>query len=230
MQLSKRLKAIADMVSGGNRLVDVGCDHGYIPIWLVEQGKIPGAIAMDINKGPLLRAKANIEKHGLSCYIETRVSDGVSALAKGEGDTLVIAGMGGPLTERILSEGEKALKEFSEFILEPQSEIGHMRKFLQENRYKIVEEDMVYEDGKFYPVMKVIHGGMEPLKEEEAVYGPCLLRDGHPVLYEYLIRELQVSEQLSQKLQALQSEGAARRYEELCLELEVIRQALHYYE
>lgn len=230
MQLSKRLKAIADMVSRGNRLVDVGCDHGYIPIWLVEQGRIPGAIAMDINKGPLLRAKANIEKHGLSCYIETRVSDGVAALEGGEGDTLVIAGMGGPLTERILAEGENVLKGFNEFILEPQSEIGHIRKFLQENRYKIVKEDMVYEDGKFYPVMKVIHGVMEPLKGEEAVYGPCLLKDHHPVLYEYLLRELQVSEQLSRNLQALQSERAARRYKELCLELEVIHQALHYYE
>lgn len=230
MQLSKRLTAIANMVSQGNRVVDVGCDHGYIPIWLVEQGRVPSALAMDINKGPLQRAADNIRQHGLSGYIETRLSDGVKALQGGEGDTLVIAGMGGPLTEHILEEGEEVLKGFRELILEPQSEVGHVRQFLQNHDYRIAEEDMVYEDGKFYPVMRVVHGRMEPLKPEEAEYGPRLLENKNPVLHKFLICELHLVENLSHDLLRIQSEKAAGRLLELWQELSVIHRALEYYE
>lgn len=230
MQLSKRLAAIAKMVKNGNRVVDVGCDHGYIPIWLVEQGVIPGAIAMDINKGPLLRAEANIEQHNLSCYIETRLSDGVAALGAGEGDTLVIAGMGGPLMERILEEGADVLRTIQEFILEPQSEIGHMRLYLQEHGYEITDEDMVFEDGKFYPVIKAVHGSMKPLKGEELEYGSCLLEKQHPILYRYLKHELDGAQRLSQELMKVQSTGAARRMDEIRQKIELISLALKYYE
>ena len=105
MQLSLRLSAIAGLVTRGNRLVDVGCDHGYLPVSLYLDGKIPGAIAMDVRKGPLSRAQEHISQYGLDAYIETRLSDGLEALKPGEGDTLVIAGMGGPLMERILTDG-----------------------------------------------------------------------------------------------------------------------------
>ena len=106
MQLSLRLSAIADMVTDGNRLVDVGCDHGYLPVYLVqEMGKIPAAIAMDVRTGPLSRAQEHIRQYGLEEYIKTRLSNGLGALEAGEGDTLVIAGMGGPLMERILTDG-----------------------------------------------------------------------------------------------------------------------------
>ena len=97
MQLSLRLSAIAGLVTRGNRLVDVGCDHGYLPVALYLDGKIPKAIAMDVRKGPLSRAQEHISQYGLNTYIETRLSDGLEALKPGEGDTLVIAGMGGPL-------------------------------------------------------------------------------------------------------------------------------------
>ena len=105
MQLSLRLSAIADLVTEGNRLVDVGCDHGYLPVYLIQQKKIPSAIAMDVRKGPLSRAQEHIRQYGLEEYIQTRLSDGLEGLKAGEGDTLVIAGMGGPLMERILTDG-----------------------------------------------------------------------------------------------------------------------------
>ena len=98
VQISRRLCAIADMVTEGNRLVDVGCDHGYLPVYLKLQGRIPGAIATDVAEGPLSRARAHIEQYGLGSYIETRRCDGLADIGHGEGDTLVIAGMGGPLT------------------------------------------------------------------------------------------------------------------------------------
>lgn len=134
MQLSLRLSAIAGLVTRGNRLVDVGCDHGYLPVSLYLDGKIPGAIAMDVRKGPLSRAQEHISQYGLDAYIETRLSDGLEALKPGEGDTLVIAGMGGPLMERILTDGAEVRESFREMILQPQSDIPPFSQICQKNR------------------------------------------------------------------------------------------------
>lgn len=159
MQLSLRLSAIAGLVTRGNRLVDVGCDHGYLPVSLYLDGKIPGAVAMDVRKGPLSRAQEHISQYGLDAYIETRLSDGLEALKPGEGDTLVIAGMGGPLMERILTDGAEVRESFREMILQPQSDIPHFRRFIR----KIGWQNHRGGDGSggwqcFYPMMKVIHG------------------------------------------------------------------------
>ena len=137
MQLSLRLSAIAGLVTRGNRLVDVGCDHGYLPVSLYLDGKIPGAIAMDVRKGPLSRAQEHISQYGLDAYIETRLSDGLEALKPGEGDTLVIAGMGGPLMERILTDGAEVRESFREMILQPQSDIPHFRRFVRKIGWQI---------------------------------------------------------------------------------------------
>ena len=107
IQISRRLSAVAALVSPGLVLADVGCDHGYIPIYLIQKGQIPRAIAMDINQGPLLRAREHIREWGLEDYIETRLSDGVEALKPGEAQCLVIAGMGGPLMEENPYPGRK---------------------------------------------------------------------------------------------------------------------------
>ncbi|MCF0134631.1 MAG: SAM-dependent methyltransferase, partial [Blautia sp.] len=123
MQLSLRLKAIADLVTPGNRLVDVGCDHGYLPVYLVQESIIPSAIAMDVRKGPLERARANIRMYGYEAFIKTRMSDGLAELRAGEGETLVIAGMGGPLMESILAAKPEVRESFREMILQPQSDI-----------------------------------------------------------------------------------------------------------
>ena len=103
LQLSERMQAVASMVTENNRLADVGTDHGYIPIYLCETGKIPSALAMDVKEGPLLHARRNIELHHLQERIQTRLSDGVQKLEKDEADSVVIAGMGGMLVRKISS-------------------------------------------------------------------------------------------------------------------------------
>ena len=133
MELSKRLNTVASLVTDGYRLADIGTDHAYIPIFLVSTGKIPAAVAMDVNRGPLLRAEENIRTYGLEKRIATRISDGFAALEKNEADSAVIAGMGGLLTIRILKEGADTVRSLKECILQPQSEIGHFRRFLAEN-------------------------------------------------------------------------------------------------
>ena len=91
----------------GSRLADIGTDHGYIPIALVQEGRIPSALAMDVGKGPLSRAREHIHSQGLDTYIETRLSDGLTELHEGEADTVLIAGMGGMLMKRILEGGKR---------------------------------------------------------------------------------------------------------------------------
>ena len=179
-----RLLAIANMVTEGNRLADVGCDHGYLSIYLVSKKKVPSAIAMDVRPGPLSRARENISRYGLEDYIETRLSDGLMKMEPGEGDSLVIAGMGGPLMERILNDGVKVREGFQELILQPQSDLPHFRHFLAEIGWEIVSEEMIKEDGKFYPMMKAVRnefGKKISYTEEEAWFGPLLLRECHPV-------------------------------------------------
>ena len=129
IQISRRLQSVAFFVQEGKVLADVGCDHGYIPIYLLQKKKIKKAIAMDINQGPLMRAKEHIQEWGLENYIDTRLSDGVGALKPDEVQSVVIAGMGGPLMEKILTEGEEVLKTVTELVLRPQSEMDILEDF-----------------------------------------------------------------------------------------------------
>lgn len=196
VKISNRLTTAAALVTQGYTLADVGTDHGYIPIYLLQQKKIPAAIAMDINEGPLERAKEHIALYGLQAYIQTRLSDGVAALKPGEVEAVLIAGMGGGLVMHILKDGEKVCQSAKELILQPQSEIEHVREFLREKGYIILAEDMVYEDGKFYPMMKVQYQGenenaqkaSEVLKLSD-LYGGLLLQNRHPVLKTFLEKE-----------------------------------------
>ena len=110
VRLSKRLEAVAGMVTKGNMVCDVGCDHGFVSIYLVQKNISPGAIAMDVNSGPLQAAGKHILDYGLQNYIEPRLSNGVAALKAGEADSLICAGMGGRLVIRILEEGKSKIR------------------------------------------------------------------------------------------------------------------------
>jgi tRNA (adenine22-N1)-methyltransferase len=160
--LSKRLEAIASLITPGYIVADVGTDHGYIPIYQIQQNRSPSAIAMDLRKGPLQRAADHIQSCGLSDRIQTRLSDGTAALGEGEAETIVVAGMGGELVLHILTDGEAVCRSAKELILQPQSEIAGVRRYLREHAYRIVAENMIYEDGKYYPMMRVV-----PVAESE---------------------------------------------------------------
>ena len=233
MELSKRLKAVAELVTPGMRLADVGTDHGYIPIYLTEAGVIPSAIAMDINKGPLDRAKEHIREHGLEGKIQTRLSDGLKNLQMNEADCMIAAGMGGGLVIRILSEERDTAGSLKELILQPQSEIDSVRKYLTEEGYRIVAEDMVYEDGKYYPMMKAVPcmagAGEIPYSEEELEFGRVLLQQAHPVLGQFLEREMEIQNRILSALESQESVRAKKRMEEISYRIEWIRGILNTY-
>lgn len=212
MQLSKRLLSVAGMVTSARCLADVGTDHGYIPIYLMEEGRAAAGIAMDVNRGPLERAEANIRSHGLSSKIMTRLSDGVQALKEGEADWVVIAGMGGGLVQKILREGCDVLEGVERIVLQPQSGLEEVRRFLYGNGYEIEDEEMVLEDGKYYLMMRVMHARQEgSLSDLEFMYGPVLLRKRHECLFKYLEWEQAVLGNVLQGLVGRDGEPARAR-------------------
>lgn len=229
MQLSKRLQAVANLVTPGKRLADIGTDHGYVPIWLYEQGRIPSALAMDLREGPLQRAKEHIRMHGLDEKIKTRLSDGLEKLLPGEADSIVIAGMGGMLVVKILTQGQAVLDSIQELILQPQSDLDAVREYLHRTGFVIVQEEMVFEEGKYYPMMKAVHGENTDDRKIWFLYGRLLLENRHPVLESYLQKEYDSCCKLLEKLSKTATEVASRRCEELLEKKHLIEEALAFY-
>ena len=229
MQLSKRLQAVANLVTPGKRLADIGTDHGYVPIWLYEQGRIPSALAMDLREGPLQRAKEHIRMHGLDEKIKTRLSDGLEKLLPGEADSIVIAGMGGMLVVKILTQGQAVLDSVQELILQPQSDLDAVREYLHRTGFVIVQEEMVFEEGKYYPMMKAVHGNNTDDRKIWFLYGRLLLENHHPVLKSYLLKEYDSCCKLLEKLGQTATVVAGRRCQELLEKKKLIEEALDCY-
>ncbi len=223
--LSERLRTVAGMVTGGNRVCDVGCDHGFVPIYLVQQGISPGVLAMDLREGPLRAAREHVAAYGLEGQIETRLSDGLHNYKTGEADTLICAGMGGGLMMRILEAERDKTDSFQEMVLQPQSEIEKFRGFLRESGYRILDEEMLSEDGKFYQVIRAGRGGSPEgrgvkegdLCKLEDRYGPVLLRKKTPVFLSFLEHEKAVYEEILVNLRAqgLTEKKRSARYAEV---------------
>ena len=230
MELSIRLKTVAQAVTPGNRVADVGTDHGYVPIYLVKNNLSPAGIAMDVNQGPLEKAQEHIREEKLGEKIATRLGNGLAPLEPGETDTVVIAGMGGDLICKILKTKPEFLIEGKEFILQPQSEWFKVRQLLKEYRYQIEKEWFLKEDGKYYVIIKAepawtqpqrqkhqqpsIHEYIKEIsetptnqtaseKEMESVYeqyGRYLIETKNPVLKEYLEKEIGKKEMIAEDL------------------------------
>lgn len=229
MQLSDRLMKIVSMVSGGMITADVGTDHGYVPIALAGNNKTNRIIAMDINKGPLERARQNIEEAGLSEYIELRLSDGLEKLMPGEAECIVIAGMGGLLMKRILSDGLNAMLAAGELVLSPQSDIDEVRSFVLQNGFDICDEAMLIDEGKFYTIIKAVKGSGDTYSDTELKFGKCLLTSKNEVLFTYLNKEKLTLEKILRGLEGNESEAAVKRCQEIICELRHIDDALSYY-
>lgn len=156
MQLSDRMRAVAALVSPCKSMADIGCDHGYVAMELIRSRTCAHVVAMDINVGPLERAKEHIRDYAMQDYIETRLSDGAAALSPNEVEGIVCAGMGGRLVVSILEESRALVRELKQIVLQPQSELDVVRGYLRTNGYLIEKEDMVFEDGKYYPMLRAL--------------------------------------------------------------------------
>lgn len=187
MDLSYRLNKIAQKVSINGTMADIGTDHAYIPIYLYKNNKIKKAIACDISKGSLQKAKDNILKYNLLHCIETRLSNGLLKITKKDNvDTIVIAGMGGMLMIDILTKGLDIAKNVKEIILQPQKDIDKVRRFLHKNGFKIIDDEMIIDEGKYYTIIKANLGSEQPYTHEQYIFGKFEIEQKSLILKEYI--------------------------------------------
>ncbi len=219
--MSSRLHKVADMITPGRIVADIGTDHGYIPIYEVLTGRADYAYACDVAEGPLGRARDNVSLYNVGDRVQTVLSDGLNGLKVIKDnipEAIVIAGMGGSLICRILSEGAEVAGRAKELILSPHSEWYDVRKFLYDNGYTITDEDMLKEDGKYYVIIKAVPENdkcdCEAVSQDEdrrvcmsdeqlydeLCYGPVLISKKHEVLAEYLNKELDTCGKIRENL------------------------------
>ena len=179
--ISKRLELVASFVPQGAILLDVGSDHAYLPIELVERGKIESAIAGEVVEGPYQSAVKNVEAHGLKEKIQVRLANGLVAFEEADQVSVItIAGMGGRLIARILEEGLDKLANVERLILQPNNREDDLRIWLQENGFQIVAESILEEAGKFYEIL-VVETGQMKLSASDVRFGPFLSKEVSPV-------------------------------------------------
>lgn len=155
MKLSNRLFQVAQMVEKCDKIIDVGTDHAYIPIYLVNNKIANFVVASDINEGPIKVAQCNIKKEMLEGKIECRVGSGLSVLKPCEVECGIIAGMGGFLIIDILESGIQVFKKMKYLILQPMQHSDVLRKYIYEKGYRIIDESICISDGKYYETIKI---------------------------------------------------------------------------
>lgn len=181
-KLSDRLVTVARFVPLGSRLADIGSDHAYLPCYLVKKGIVPFAIAGEVVAGPFESARGHVQAEGLSTTLIVRMGDGLDVLEPGEAECITIAGMGGVLIASILERGKEKLEAVNRLILQPNISAVTVRKWLLENSWQLIDEEIIEEEGKIYEILVAEKG--EPLapytfdRETELLLGPFLMKKG----------------------------------------------------
>ena len=210
MNIGARLEAVAKLVPQGCILADIGTDHAYLPVWLLQKGQIKAAVAADIAAGPCRAAQTNIGMYGLRDKIEVRMGSGLTVLKAGEAEVAVIAGMGGDNIVDILSAAPWT-REGTLLLLQPMSRPETLRRWLPENGYAVTAEELVLDKGTIYPILSVRGGHMPPATDGEA-YGGFLLGED-PLWGPYLEDRILRLRKAAAGLARARDEGLAQRRE-----------------
>lgn len=191
MELSNRLKAVASMVDECECIADIGTDHGYIPIYLINKGICKNVIACDINMGPLHKAKVNIRSYNLQDKIECRLGDGLSSLKIGEVQGIIIAGMGGNLIRDIIEKGIDVFKQVSFVILQPVQNAEVLREHIYKRGYNILDENLCIDENKFYEIIKIEYDN-KPKKVDSIFYevSKKLINTEHPDIKKFVLAKI----------------------------------------
>jgi len=194
--LTPRLKMIASLVPPCQSLCDIGTDHAYVAIYLAKKGIAKKIIAADIKKGPLMQAEKNIKAFEVSDKVTTRLSDGFSAIAEGEVECCIIAGMGGETIAEILTK-EKGCKYF---VLQMQTAHRELREYLSTHGYAIEKEEVCREGNKMYTALLATRGEGKKLSETEMEIGPYLIKNTPSLFYDYVRYRLYEIDSILQKI------------------------------
>ena len=221
--ISKRLELVASFVPQGSILLDVGSDHAYLPIELVEKGQIKSAIAGEVVEGPYQSAVKNVEAHGLREKIQVRLANGLAAFEENDQVSVItIAGMGGRLIARILEEGLDKLANVERLILQPNNREDDLRIWLQEHDFQIVAECILEEAGKFYEIL-VVEAGQMKLSASDVRFGPFLSKEISPVFVQKWQKE---AEKLEFALGQIPEKNLEER-QVLVDKIQAIKEVLH---
>ncbi|MHA6483746.1 tRNA (adenine(22)-N(1))-methyltransferase [Paenibacillus sp. strain BS8-2] len=248
IKLSKRLQRIADFVSKGARVSDIGSDHALLPIYLVKNSICPSAIAGELNAGPFQAARKGTADAGLSTSISVRQGNGLAVLKPGETDTVTIAGMGGSLMSDILEEGYRngKLDGVKELVLQPNVGEDEVRSWLLRRGWFLQAEDILEEDGKIYEVLHAI-ADTDAIASNTRIYdssflklpyekellnnvllrmGPHLLRQGSPVLTVKWKSEIHKLERIIKQMSSSDATESMLKANQFRKEIEIIEEVL----
>lgn len=236
MKLSERLQYIADEIMKGETMADIGTDHGFLPLYLLEKSKCPKVIMADISSGSLKKAETNCKLVKPRGDYELRLGNGIDVLKDGEVDVVVIAGMGGLLIADILEWNLYKSRSVKRYILQPRNNPGRLRHWLCLNGFTIVKEGIVRE-GKFLCEIFTVESGCRPVWTEENPaplysaafdYPESLISCESPLITEYLNRHLEIEEQILERIiengKNVEIQGAAAT-ERIC-QLKMLKEKL----
>lgn len=184
-RLSERLLAVSGYVRDGAFVADVGTDHAYLPIYLCAQNKISGAIASDINEGPIDRARINVSEYGLCEKISLCLTDGLSGIESYSPSDIMICGMGGELIVKILSEADWVKRDGIRLILQPMTHADKLRKYLCEVGFLIIDESIVKEDRSYQIICAEYTGERYSYTDVELILGKHNIEKMNQTFIEY---------------------------------------------
>ncbi|ATW28901.1 hypothetical protein DCMF_25475 [Candidatus Formimonas warabiya] len=223
--MSQRLAAVAARVPEGTVVADIGTDHGYLPAYLVMNGISPGAIAADAAEQPLAAAAQLIDLLGIHRKVDTRLGDGLQVLAPGEAETVCMAGMGSTTMINILEQAPHVLTQVRRLILQPMQGIPRMRIWLAKHGWRIIDEELVFEENTFYEIIAA-EPGIMALSAEEAEVGPVLLLRSHPLLKRYLGEKITALEKIDASLCKSKSEETASKKREIGEKINMLKRVM----
>lgn len=215
MKLSMRLTAIRDMVPKNSIVADIGTDHGYIPVSLIKNKISKKVIGTDVSKGSLDKIIDLVNSLDMGKEIETRLGYGLDVIKPYEVNTLIIAGMGGMLIKDILVKGKNTTKSINNFILQPMVGAKELREFLIKNNFKIVDEDLVYEEEKYYEIIFAVNSKSFVEKDINYEISQLLLEKNHPLLKSFIQHKIDKAENIINEIQLVKTKMSMKKHREL---------------
>lgn len=215
MHIGSRLETIGSLVPEGCVLADIGTDHAYLPVWLLEHGQIKRAIAGDIAAGPCQAARTTLAQHGLQDKVEVRLGSGLSVLQPGEADCIAIAGMGAATMISILEADMEVAEAAALLVLQPMAGAASLRAWLTGHGWQLVDEELVDDAPHFYEIISARRGAAPAYSAAQLAIGPVLLAKQHPLLAQQFARQLATCSQLLDGMAKSERARASAKYQEL---------------
>ncbi|MBQ6631286.1 MAG: SAM-dependent methyltransferase [Romboutsia sp.] len=213
MKLTDRLLKIASLVTKGKKVADIGTDHGYIPVYLLNKGHVDFAILADVNKGPLENARSEVRHNNLSDKVDLRLGSGIEVLNENEVDEVIIAGMGGILISELLEAKKNVAHSLDKLILQPMQAQDELRKYLLNNGYEILDEVLVKEDFRIYEIIVAKYTSVNTVVEDDIYYevGKKLIENKDSLVNELIDKKIFMYNSILKKLEGKTGEEIEKK-------------------